>query len=87
MHKVTLFLFCFPYLTKLGFCPNRGVVCGPVSVLFESNGQSLKLGEIKLRDRQVFQNVFIAYQPIGLENNPMFASVALPRKPQAILFR
>ena len=26
---------------------NRSSVCGAVNVLFESNGQSLKLGEIK----------------------------------------
>ena len=27
--------------------PNSSAVCGAVNVLFESNGQSLKLGEIK----------------------------------------
>ncbi|XP_078346260.1 uncharacterized protein LOC144631651 [Oculina patagonica] len=41
-----LFILCLATL-----CLN-GVVCGPVSVLFQSNGQSLKLGEIKLRDHQ-----------------------------------
>ncbi|KAJ7388496.1 calcium ion binding [Desmophyllum pertusum] len=30
----------------------KGAVCGPVNVLFESNGQSLKLGEIKLGELQ-----------------------------------
>jgi len=41
-----LFILCLATLFL------RGVICGPVSLLFESNGQSLKLGEIKLRDRQ-----------------------------------
>ena len=32
---------------------DRGMVCGPVNVLFQSNGKSLKLGQIKLGDMQV----------------------------------
>ena len=32
---------------------NRGAVCSPVNVLFENNGQTLKLGEIKLEKSQV----------------------------------
>ena len=32
---------------------SRGAVCSPVNVLFDDNGQSLKLGEIKLEKSQV----------------------------------
>ena len=63
MHKVTLFLFRFPCLIKVFavvvFVANRSALCGPVNVLFESNGQSLKLGEIKFDDSQVqHKNMF-----------------------------
>ena len=32
--------------------------CGPVNVLFQSNGKSLKLGQIKLGDMQVLISLF-----------------------------
>lgn len=41
---------------------DRGVACGPVNVLFQSGGKSLKLGQIKLGDMQVLISLsFIIY--------------------------
>ncbi|KAL9976785.1 hypothetical protein ACROYT_G014118 [Oculina patagonica] len=45
-------LVTLPFILFLGTLGINGVVCGPVNVLFESNGQSLKLGEIKLGELQ-----------------------------------
>ena len=38
---------------------DRGVVCGPVDVLFHSGGKSLKIGQIKLGDMQVFSDILV----------------------------
>ena len=43
----------FYYYYYYYYSPNRSAVCSPVNVLFENNGQSLKLGEIKLEKSQV----------------------------------
>lgn len=40
-------------MVKLVIFFRRGIECGPVNVLFQSNGKSLKLGQIKLGDMQV----------------------------------
>lgn len=40
-------------MVKLVIFFRRGIECGPVNVLFQSNGKSLKLGQIKLGEMQV----------------------------------
>ncbi|XP_020618618.1 uncharacterized protein LOC110056480 [Orbicella faveolata] len=45
-------LLKLPFVILLATVTLKGAVCGPVSVLFEGNGQSLKLGEVKLEKSQ-----------------------------------
>ena len=42
-------------LNDLDFVANRGASCGPVNVMLESDGKSLKVGEILLEDLQVLR--------------------------------
>lgn len=47
------FLSVIYLFERVFFLSNRGAICGPLNVVLENNGQSLKLGDIKPGNHQV----------------------------------
>ena len=53
--------FCYYYFIY------RSVFCGPVNVLLENNGKSLKVGEVLLGDLQVlYELTWMFFVKVGL---------------------